>query len=422
MIKTLQKKFVITAMIAVTVLMLLMLGAINIGNMVIVSGQVNRTLLMISKNEGNVGNLRPERKDMSQKEFPEADFGGPKLGGPKNDYDTFMSSNFFVVRFNTEGDIVYTDVSRTSTISESEAGELAEAVYNGEKTKGKSGKFRYLKSETRIMDETSIVFLDTSNEIFSYLRVLLLSAAIGIMCWGLMLIFVILLSRRAIRPIAENIERQKQFVTNAGHEIKTPLAIIQSNTEAMELYGGENKWSRNIKEQTVRLDGLMKKLLLLSRMEESAGQGNPSDFSFSGLLSDMTQDFAPMMEKKNIVFTAGIQPDIFLHADKGHMEQLVSILLDNAVKYAKEGGEIKIALKKSEKEVKLQVQNTCESLPKVAPEKLFDRFYRGDSARTQKSGGYGIGLSMARSIAETNKCSIACEYAKPDWVRFIVIF
>ena len=123
-----------------------------------------------------------------------------------------------------------------------------------------------------------VVFLDTSGDIYSYIRVLFLSAAIGIACWLFMLLFVILLSKQAIRPIAENIEKQKQFVTNAGHEIKTPIAIIQSNTEAMELYNGENKWSKNIKEQTVRLNELMKNLLTLARMDESSTNLMQSDF------------------------------------------------------------------------------------------------------------------------------------------------
>ena len=277
-------------------------------------------------------------------------------------------------------------------------------------------------TDTRMVSGKAIVFLDTSNDIVSYIRVLLLSAAIGIVCWGLMLVFVILLSKRAIRPIAENIEKQKQFVTNAGHEIKTPLAIIQSNTEAMELYNGENKWSRNIKEQTVRLSGLMKNLLMLARTDEGAAQAVSSELPLSDLLSDMTKGFVPLMDEKHIKLHTDIQPDVILRADKGQTEQLVSILLDNAVKYTNDSGKISIELQKSEKRIKLTVRNTCENLPNVTPDKLFDRFYRADAARTQKSGGYGIGLSVAQSITAANKGSISAEYIGDDIICFTVRF
>ncbi len=413
MIKTLQKKFVITAMTAITVLILLLLGAINIANIVIVRNEVEHTMQMLSDSEGEVGNLKP---------MPNMAPHGSSAGMERNDYDTFMASNFFIVRFDDSGSAVYIDVSRTSAVTEESAVKMAETVLQSNSASGKSGKYRYRMTDTRMVSGKAIVFLDTSNDIVSYIRVLLLSAAIGIVCWGLMLVFVILLSKRAIRPIAENIEKQKQFVTNAGHEIKTPLAIIQSNTEAMELYNGENKWSRNIKEQTVRLSGLMKNLLMLARTDEGAAQAVSSELPLSDLLSDMTKGFVPLMDEKHIKLHTDIQPDVILRADKGQTEQLVSILLDNAVKYTNDSGKISIELQKSEKRIKLTVRNTCENLPNVTPDKLFDRFYRADAARTQKSGGYGIGLSVAQSITAANKGSISAEYIGDDIICFTVRF
>ncbi len=216
------------------------------------------------------------------------------------------------------------------------------------------------------------------------------------------------------------IERQKQFVIDAGHEIKTPLAIIRTNTEAMELYQGESKWSKNIKEQTVRLDGLMKNLLMLARMDEGAGKAEAKEFSLDSLLTGMIRGFMPSMEMKEIVLKTRIQPDVILYADRGQIEQLISILLDNAVKYTNEGGEIRILLSGKEKRVRLEVLNTCEQLPDVPADKLFDRFYRGDAARTQRNGGYGIGLSAARSIAAANRGTIHASYLKPNQICFTV--
>ena len=413
MIGTLQRKFVVTAMAAVTVLILFLLGAINVANIVIVGNQVDRTLRVVAEHEGGGGELAPPRDPGSPRPFMDA---------PKNDYDTVMSSNFFVVRFDQSGAILSVDVSRTSAVTEEEAESLALEIYESGQSSGRTGRFRYLLGQSPSDQGSVLVFLDTSGENLSYIRVLLLSGAVGLACWGAMLLLVIFLSRRAIRPIVENMERQKQFVTNAGHEIKTPLAIIQSNTEAMELYNGETKWSRNIKEQTVRLNGLMKDLLTLARMDEGAGQADLTDVPLSGLTAEAVRSFSQPLESRGLTVRTDIQPEIHLRADSAQLEQLLSILLDNAVKYADQGGTVWVSLRREDKRVRLSVQNTCESLPAAPPEKLFDRFYRSDAARTQKSGGYGIGLAMARSIAAANRGTLRAEYLPPDRISFTACF
>ncbi len=412
MIKTLQRKFIVTAMTAISVLLLLLLGTINILNIYYVGNQVDKKLEMISQNEGN-----PDNIPMAPGEMPPR---GPY--GMKNDYDTFMSSNFFVVRFDRNGDIVYSDVSRISSVSEEEAKELAEKVYTQNDLSGKIDSFEYMVRDSRMGFGKVVVFLDTSGDIYSYIRVLFLSAAIGIACWLFMLLFVILLSKQAIRPIAENMEKQKQFVTNAGHEIKTPIAIIQSNTEAMELYNGENKWSKNIKEQTVRLNELMKNLLTLARMDESSTNLIQSDFSLSQLLADHIECFRETLELRRITLQTSIQPMISFRANQEHITQLISALMDNTVKYTNEGGNVLVSLERNHKRIKLQFKNTCQQLPPVPPDKLFDRFYRADEARTQKNGGYGIGLSVAQSITETYKGRISAEYENGNTIVFTIRF
>ena len=412
MIKTLQRKFIVTAMTAISVLLILLLGTINILNIYYVGNQVDKKLEMISESEGNPDNLPRNPGNIPPRE----------PFGQKNEYDTFMASNFFVVRFDRNGDIVYTDISRISSISEQEARELAEKVYTQNDLSGKTDSFEYMVRDSRMGIGKVVVFLDISGDIYSYIRVLFLSAAIGIVCWLFMLLFVILLSKRAIRPIAENIERQKQFVTNAGHEIKTPLAIIQSNTEAMELYNGENKWSKNIKEQTVRLNELMKNLLTLARMDESSTNLIQSDFSLSQLLADHIECFRETLKLRRITLQTSIQPMISFRANQEHITQLISVLMDNAVKYTNDNGNVFVSLEGNNKRIKLQFKNTCQQLPPAPPDKLFNRFYRTDEARTQKHGGYGIGLSVAQSITETYKGRISAEYENGNTIVFTICF
>lgn len=403
MIKTLQKKFILTAMAAVTVLLLFMLGAINGINYWMTQNQTAHTLNMLSENEGRF----PPQQEPGRK--------GPEFA---------MSARFFVVYLNTSGEIMHTDVSQIATISEAEAEQLALEVLT-EKPPSLSGSiehFKYKVSPSAAGSGIVMVFLDTSTVLNSILTVLSISVCIGLVCWLLMLLLVSLLSKKAILPIARSLEKQKQFVTNAGHEIKTPLAIILANTDALELHNGESKWSRNIRTQTIRLNGLMQNLLTLSKMEENTAKLNREDFCASRLLEESLHPYYEMAALNQISIQAEIQPEIKLHADQAHITQLFSILLDNAVKYTNPGGQIIVTLQKPDKTAILRVKNTCSELPGAEPEKLFDRFYRGDSARTQKSGGYGIGLSVARAIVETGKGSIHASYEDGPSVCFTVRF
>lgn len=411
MIKVLQRKFVITSMIAVSMLLLILLGTINAVNIVMVRKETDKTLAMIAEANGSFDRIQPPPHSS-----PPSDFRIE----PKDERDKFLSSNFFIVRLNGSGQVVFTDVSRTSSVDEASAEELALKVLGEGASAGKVGKYRYQIGSSRMVSDTIIVFLDTSEEILSYVRVLFLSGGIGVICWFFMLLMIMFLSKRAIGPIAENMEKQKQFVTNAGHEIKTPLAIILANTEAMELYNGENKWSKNIREQTIRLNGLMKNLLLLAKMEESSTEIVKTEIPLSAMLAENVQYFTEPLKLRNITLQAEIQPNVIIKANKEQILQLITVLFDNASKYTNDNGTVIVSLQKSEKHIKLQIKNSCEKLPDTAPDKLFDRFYRDDKARTQKTGGYGIGLSVAQSIVRTNKGSIAAEYENPNIISFTV--
>ena len=408
MTKTLQKKFITTAMLAITVLILVLLGAIN-GIYGLISGQQMERMLGMLVYNGGAPSLQPE--------LP----GGVRPGFLEQpiEEDTAMSARYFLIRYNSDGEAVQTDVSKIASVTETEAEKMAEKVRKSGSSEGRAKQFRYKIAQTHDGKGSVVIFLDTSSQTRNILMVLGISIFIGILCWSLMLLSVILLSKKAILPIAENIEKQKQFVTDAGHEIKTPLAIIMANTDAMELHNGENKWSRNIREQTVRLNGLMQNLLALAKMDEGAVKLPSSDILLSSLLEEILPAFYEPAALKEIIIEENIQPNIIMHGNRDSMSRLITILLDNAVKYTSKQGNIIIYLERKEGVITLSIKNTCDTLPEVDPEKLFDRFYRGDSARTQKSGGYGIGLSAARAIAEAQKGSITASYEE-NQIRFTV--
>ena len=415
--KTLQKKFVITAMAAISVLLLILLGAINGLNFWQTDRQTDRLLETLTRQAAAAPRSEPGMlpfPDMSGKREP-GDFFSPPVTE-----DHAMSARYFCVWFDREGSVARTDIGRISSVSGEEAKEYAEKIYEQGKESGRLNRFEYRRMPDRDGQGELLLFLDTSAQRYALLLVLALSAGIGILCWFGMLLLVILLSNKAILPIARNLEKQKQFVTDAGHEIKTPLAIIMANTEAMELCGGETKWSRNIKAQTARLGGLMQNLLVLARLDEGVWELPASDFSMSRLLEEALPTFCESAALKNVMIEAKIGQGIELHSNRENLLRLVSILLDNAVKYVPKGGEIAVTLKRQGRETLLQVENDCEELPVDEPEKLFDRFYRGDSARTQKSGGYGIGLSAAQAIVENCKGEIRAEYRGDSRIVFTV--
>lgn len=434
MVKQLQKKFIISAMLAVTILLVVLIGGINVFNYLTTSGDNDRLMEMLCYsfetstkwNADTTDNTQPPQSingtqqnttdasgNQNNPDFPPQDNGTKPPDDKKNngfgrhDKNAVDSARYAAVAIDKNGNIIRTDVTHISSLTEEEAAAIAEALKNTASGTGTYSGFLYRISETKRAEGKVIILLDNGMQISSFFTVLFISVGAGIFGWLMMLLLVILLSRKTIAPVARSIEKQKQFVTNAGHEIKTPLAIILANTDAMELHNGENKWSKNIRAQTLRLSGLMQNLLMLAKMDESSTKLPMCEFDISTAAEDTVGAFIEPAALKGIMIEQNIKKGIRLSGNRDSIVQLMTVLLDNAVKYTESGGVIRAELYGSEKNITLSIANTCE--PIDHPEKLFDRFYRGDSARTQKNGGYGIGLSVAQAIAELHKGSITAE-------------
>lgn len=407
MIKTLQKKFIITAMTAVTLLLLVLLGALNAVNAWFTVKQTDELINILSDSKA-IPQKPPELRDDSK----------GLLSHPISE-NARMSAVYFTAHIDGSGKIIRIDVSKIATVSEEDVESMiSEADQLGDS--GRLNGFKYKAFPVRDGKESVYVFLDTSEQAYSVTRVLLVSVFTGALCWSLMLLLVVVLSKRAIRPIAENIERQKRFITDAGHELKTPLAIIQANTEAMELHDGESKWSKNIRTQITRLNNLTQDLLTMAKIGESKSEAAVEEVSVSDVLKSSIDMFLQSAELKNISIRQNICGDVRIKASSDHISRLISILIDNAVRYSPENGFIEVSLSKKEKRFELTVRNSCCDTPLADPEKMFDRFYRGDSSRTQKSGGYGIGLSSAAMIVELYKGIISAHYEENNIIVFTV--
>ena len=225
-----------------------------------------------------------------------------------------------------------------------------------------------------------------------------------------MLILLLLLSKRIVRPVAESYEKQKQFITDAGHELKTPLTIIGADADLAEMEWGENQWIQDIRRQTQRLTELTQDLIYLSRMEEEGLSLQSIDFPLSDVAEEMAHSFLPLAQNQGKRLEIAVQPMLSFRGDEKSIRQLCSILLDNALKYSPQEGELLFRLEKQGKNILLSVSNTTsQPIKKEELCHLFDRFYRTDPSRNSQTGGYGLGLSIARSIVTTHKGKIRAE-------------
>lgn len=254
-------------------------------------------------------------------------------------------------------------------------------------------------------NEIHIIFLDYGREMTSFRTFLFTSMGVSVVGLMAVLFLLIFLSGRIVKPFSENYEKQKRFITDAGHELKTPLTIIDADAEVLEMDIGENEWLRDIQTQTKRLAQLTNSLILLSRMEEQP-RTEKIEFPISDLVEETVETFQALAKTRNKNLSANIQPMLSMSGDEKAVRQLITILLDNAIKYTNDGGRIEIMLKKQKNMIYLSAFNTVESISKENIMHLFDRFYRVDQSRNSQTGGYGLGLSIAAAIVNAHKGKI----------------
>lgn len=396
MIDILQKQFITTAMTAITILLILLLGVINIFHATSMINNSKQRVAYIAHYESQLDPMDPEFYMTDP--VPNA-----ALGDPDN------PALFFVALVDQNG-IALINSKHLYGLSEENAIAIVYEAIEKDNSEGKIENYRYASEKMEKMSGEVYVFFDITTDREEIYLMIFLSFLLGTVCWFAMRMLVIALSKKAIAPIARNMERQKQFVTDAGHELKTPLAIILANTEALELHQGESKWSRNIRGQVQRLSGLTQNMLTLAKAGEGAEAENKTVFSLSELTAETLKMFEEPLAQRGLTLDSAIESNVDLRANKEQIAQLLSILTDNAVKYAKAKTVIRTELKKTEKGICLRFINECDVLPDCDPQQLFDRFYRENAARTQKSGGYGIGLSAALAIAELHGGTITAKY------------
>lgn len=407
MIRTLRTRLVAAAMASLGVVLTVILGLVLLSSYQNIVSDADRILNLLGENQGEFPQLPPDFDWEAE---------GPRRQSPELGYEI----RYFSVLLDGAGGVTETDTGRIAAVDQAEAEDYARQAAASGTERGFLGDYRYLVASEGT--GTRVVFLDYGGHLLNFRSTAL--TALWVAGGGMLAVFLLLLllSRRIVRPIAESHEKQKRFLTDAGHELKTPIAIIQADTDVLTLETGEgNEWVTDIQRQVARLADLTNELMDLARLEEPRGGGNFLPFSFSDLVEETAQSFQALARSQGKGLALSIQPRLTLVGEEKRLAQLVSLLLDNAVKYAPPGDEITLSLTRQGKALRLTVTNAAPGLSREVLENMFDRFYRGDKARSSQQGGYGIGLAVAKAVVQAHRGRITAAAQAGRLVMTVVL-
>ncbi len=410
MIRKLRVKLVAASMVSLFIVLLIIMGVISMLNYQGVMDNADAVLSLLAENDGSfpdwsVGEDRPPAGELRRKE--------PRLS-PELPYE----SRYFTVFFNASGDVISVNTGKIKAVDTSAAIAYAQGVLDGGNQRGFSGNYRYMVYASG--EETHMIFLDCSRDLETLRSFIVTGALTSLAGLFAVLLLLIFLSGRIVKPFLRNYEKQKRFITDAGHELKTPLTIIDADAEILEMDLGKNEWLGDIRAQTNRLTNLTNALILLARTDEEQPQAQMIAFPLSDVVEEESESFQALAKTRGISLSVSVTPMLSIRGDENAIRRLVSILLDNAVKYTPAQGRISLTLERQRNAALLQVYNTAEHVSKQDLARLFDRFYRTDQSRNSQTGGYGLGLSIASAIVNVHKGKITASTQDEKSLRISV--
>ena len=388
--KKLRRKIIVGVFISATLVFSMTIILFNLSTIININKRADSTTGLINRYNGE---LPPPNEYVKLKDEE-------KIHLYEYDEDSPYRLRYFVVDIINDAPAI--DLTHIAAVSYSEAEELTNKALQRNNQVGMIEEYRYRVTDSR----DRVIFLDCSADLSTMHMLTLLITLIALAFILMITVVFYFLSSRIVRPFEENSRMQKQFITDASHELKTPLAIISANAEVLAYKDGENEWINNITEQVTRISELVNELLTLNRLEEVETIAGIEPVRLSDIMNKTADAFAEVFNSKHVATERQIEPNVELNGNPSQLERLVSVLVENASKYASENGRVLLTLKKELRYTHLSVFNTCEIDENADYNHLFDRFYRPDSSRTSKAGGHGIGLSIAKRIVTLHNGTI----------------
>ena len=403
-----KRKIVFTVVFSLLALMIVTLATVYLSNRAALDRE-NRGMLKTFaerfslENEAQEDALPPDDAEPGTEETNPPP--PPPGDRPGRNEPAFRLSTFYAVAVSENGEILAVNTGERDLQSEDSLIEIATSILNKGKKSGKTGGLTYLVEErdgytlVAMIDGT----INDKNQTLLFRQMLL----IGTAATAILLLISIFLARRIVRPLEENDEKQKRFVSDAGHELKTPIAVVSANCELLKRQIGENEWLSNVEYENGRMADLVKQLLFLSRAERRDVPKETLDLS--ELTTGEALPFESLAFERGKKIESQIEPGIFAEGNANQLRQLVSILLDNALSHGT-GDRIELSLWRERHAAILTVANDAEEIGAEQLARLFDRFYRTDEARTENAPHYGLGLSIAQAIVLAHGGAISAAY------------
>lgn len=415
MIQKFRWKFIGTSVAALLIVLLITLGSLVGITRIQDQNEVDRVLNTLVKNEGHLSphNAQPvfgNQNDPINRNF---------LAGKYNP-EAVYQYRYFSVTVDSSGRVHVINDNNVYKVKNTQIESITRRTLANHDKQGsiKAGQNQYAyRIATNSTGQTLIIFL---NETLIYQRFWLIFRVALVLGIGALVVFalvLILVSGKAIKPITDTYHKQQEFITNAGHELKTPLAVISANTEMEEMLGNDSEWNQSTKEQVDKLTKLVNRLISLARAGET-GELTLSKVNFSEIVEHSAQDFKSIMKKDDLTYQISVREGLNVIAEKHSLAEIVNILLDNARKYCDPHGKVRVELTKGtwSKNVVLRVSNTYREGKNINYNHFFDRFYREDESHNSKKGGFGIGLAMARELVEVFRGKISVSHKGDDIV------